>query len=73
MARKVIHPLNVGKGHKLDAVRHEAVIGKNKSQQQEADVQIVDGEEEDQLFVANVSLALNQVRVGSLTVVVLAT
>ncbi|XP_047264050.1 uncharacterized protein LOC107865605 [Capsicum annuum] len=37
---------------KFNQLGHEAVICKNKNQQQEADAQIVDGEEEDQLFVA---------------------
>ena len=37
---------------KCNQLGHEAVICKNKSQQQEADAQIVDGEEEDHLFVA---------------------
>ncbi|KAF3667798.1 putative ribonuclease H protein-like, partial [Capsicum annuum] len=37
---------------KYNQLGHEAVICKNKNQQQEADAQIVDGEEEDQLFVA---------------------
>ena len=37
---------------KCNQLGHETVFCKNKSQQQEVDAQIVDGEEEDQLFVA---------------------
>jgi len=37
---------------KCNQLGHEAVICKNNGQQQEAEAQIVDGEEEDQLFVA---------------------
>ncbi|KAH0748172.1 hypothetical protein KY290_027404 [Solanum tuberosum] len=37
---------------KCNQLGHEAVICKNNGQQQEAEAQIVDGEEKDQLFVA---------------------
>ena len=36
---------------RCNQLKHEAVICKNKGQQQEVESQIIDGEEEDQLFV----------------------
>ena len=53
---------------KCNQLGHEAVICKVKGQVIEVDAQVIDQEEEDQLFVVTCFSGKNQVRVGYLTV-----